>query len=87
MVEPKSLFMSCQISLRVEKRVPFTANMAHSFLISVLGQNYNVTYSDPRDRAVKAYVVPDDIAVYQQMSKKEQKIVQRTARTKIQECI
>jgi hypothetical protein len=37
---------------------------------------------------VKAFIVPDDdIAVYQQLSKKEQKMVQHEARTKIQESL
>lgn len=88
-VEPKIKFMqNCQISLRVEKKVPYIANMAHSFVISVLGKRYSVTYSNPRNRSVKAFVVPDDdIAVYQQLSKKEQKMVQHEARTKIQESL
>ena len=83
----KTKFMpNCQISLRVEEKVPSTANMAHSFQISVLGKQYSVTFSDRRDRAIKAFVVPDDhdIAVYQEMPKKDQKKVQREARIKIQ---
>ena len=88
MVEFNLLFMSCQISLRVAAKVPFTANMAHSLQISVSEKEYSVTFSDKRDGAVKAFVVPkDDITEYLKMSKKDQKMVQRMARTKIQECI
>lgn len=83
----KTKFMpNCQISLRVEKKVPSTANMAHSFQISVLGKKYSVTFSDRRDHAIKAFIVPDDhdIAVYQEMPKKDQKKVQHEARIEIQ---
>ena len=55
--------VNCQISLRVEKKVPQgETSMAHSFPLSVNGQNCHVSYSNPRERAVKAYVVPNDIA-------------------------
>ena len=77
--------VNCQISLRVEKKVPQgETSMAHSFPLSVNGQNCHVSYSNPRERAVKAYVVPNDIAAYNSLPKKAQKEVQRTARTGIQ---
>ena len=75
---------NCQISIKVEKKVPSTANMAHSFPISVGDQKFSVSYSNPRERAVKAYVVPNDIAAYNSLPKKAQKEIQRTARTGIQ---
>jgi len=78
---------NCQISLRVGKKVPYNENMAHTFVIDVLGERYSVTCSNKRNRSVTAYVVPDNITVYQQMSKKEQKMVQREARTRIQESL
>lgn len=86
MVEFNLLFMNCQISLRVVPKVPSTANMAHSLQISVSEKKYSVVFSDKRDGAIKALVVPNgDIAEYLGMSKKDQKMVQRMARTKIQE--
>ena len=75
---------NCQIALRVEKKVPQDAkNLAHSFQMSVNGQCCAVSYSNPKDHAVKAYVVPSDIAVYDGLPKKAQKEIQRTARTEI----
>ena len=85
MLNFKVFFMaSYQISLRVEKKVPFTANMAHSFSILILGQDYSVMYSDPRERVVMAYAIPlnvdesPNIDGYNRMPKKDQKKVRHT---------
>lgn len=80
----KLMPVNCQINLRVEKKVPQGETaMAHTFPISVGGQKCSVSYSNPRERAVKAYVVPSDINAYNGLPKKAQKEIQHAARTAI----
>ena len=83
---------NCQISLRVvdklpkeEGLTPSSLPLRHQFPMSVGGRNYSVSCSDPKERAIRAYVITNDYAEFQQMSKKERKIVEGTARKVIQE--
>ena len=71
------------LSIKVEKKVPSTANMAHSFSLSMGEQECSVCYSDVRDRAIKAYIIPQSIDKYNNLSEKERKGIQKTARAEI----
>lgn len=81
----KNFFMQFQINLRVEKKVPSTENMSSYFPLTINGKNEGTVYhTAPKDRAVKAYLTPQNLDAFQQLPKNQQKKIRHQAMSEIQ---
>ena len=81
----KFLFMQFQINLRVDRKVPSNENMKSFYPLTINGKNAGTVYhSAPKERAVKAYLIPSDIAAFQQLPKSQQKKIRHQAMSEIQ---
>lgn len=66
------------VNLKVRERVPYGEDMSGKMPIEIDGKSATVYYSTPKNKSVKAYIVPKDLKTFELLSKQRQKEIRHS---------